>query len=64
MSHFKTRVRKTRRIQLRVDDELHAVVKTIAAEQRLTVSTLIERYLRSLAKARRPDLDDFGIEQA
>lgn len=59
-----TRARKDKRIQLRVDEDLHREVLQIAKSQNKTVSGLVEDYLRSLVSAHQPSRDDLGIEQA
>ena len=55
--------RKDKRIQLRVDEDLHREVLRVAKSQNKTVSGLVEDYLRSLVQnyERR---DELGIEQA
>lgn len=58
------RSKKDKRIQLRVDVELHAAVTTMAYKQGKTVSGLIEEYLQQWVKSQRPSLDDMGVEQA
>lgn len=57
------RPRRIKRIQLRVDELLHAEVMEIARGKGKTMSSLIEEYLFQLVKSHKPRRDDLGIEQ-
>lgn len=56
-------MKKAGRLQLRLDEELLETVKTIAQSRGLSLSYLVEQYLRELAREHQMHVEDDGVKQ-